>query len=316
MGDRTDDASASLLASLPCKCAKCAAAPLSIGDPDTIHPSAPARFLAVCGGDVAKAAHVLSVSLAWRLTFGVDTLMYEPSDVSEARARAIQPVFPMGVHSRRSRGGHPIYIMRVGYAVPSAGNEPNVFNGESGVDAWLKYHVHCNETCLAVHDQKLVVWDLANLSRAQMTNTDSLRLLRRLINVDIKNYPLTVHKVLVVNAPRLLYTIWPAVEAMMDEATLSRLQVLGYLSEPQVRAALLAEVADEDLPDFLGGTFDGPLPVGLDVPHDASAAAAESWSEWMGLGSWSADEAPADGEQPSSKDSAQESGTWREYFLG
>ena len=88
----------------------------------TFHaPAAASRFLRVCGGNQSKAAHVLTKSLLWRRDFGVDALMAEPLETSEARALAIQPIFPMGVHSRRSRGGHAIYILRVGYAVPSAG---------------------------------------------------------------------------------------------------------------------------------------------------------------------------------------------------
>jgi len=39
----------------------------------------------------------------------------------------------------------------------------------------------------------------------------------------------------------------------MDPVTASKIQVLGSVDDDEVRAALLDEVAKEDLPDFLGG---------------------------------------------------------------
>ena len=280
---------APLLAALPCVCVKCSsiATPVTPAAASSVTAECAARFLRICSGDCAKAAHVLTAHVQWRQSFGVDALMAEPEETSYARARAIQPIFPMGMHSRRSRGGHAIYILRVGHAMPSAGRAANVFGTESGVDAWLKYHVWCNERCLQAHPQKLVIWDLDNLSRAQLANTDSLRLLRRLISIDIQNYPLSITKVLVVNSPYILQTVWPAVAAMMDEATLSKVRLLGRVEEPEVAAALREEVHEVDLPAYLGGGFDGPTPLGLALPEAA----------------------------PGAERSAGD-GTWREYFFG
>lgn len=278
----------SLLAALPCTCEKCAAASSSL---TTSLPSASeaaaSRFLTVCGHDVAKAAHVLTTSLIWRASFGVDALMAEPQEITEGRAQAVSPVFPMGVHSRRSRRGHAIYILRAGYAVPSAGRAPDVFRGEDGAQAWLRYHVHCNERCLAASEQKLVVWDLHNLSRAQLLDPDSLRLIARLVKIDVRNYPLTLHKCLLVNSPAWLHTLWPAIAAMLDEQSLRRVRVLGRVEEAEVKAALREEVDDDDLPVYLGGRYDGPTPLGLALAADGgggSGGAADAGGAGAGSG--------------------------------
>jgi hypothetical protein len=126
-----------LLASLPCQCAKCAELQVDVAL-RRMPREAALRFLLGCDGDQAKAAHVLTSSLAWRVDFGVDELMAEPAEVFEARARAVQPYCPMGVHSRQSRWGHAVYILRVGYAIPSASRTANVFGSESGFEAGMR----------------------------------------------------------------------------------------------------------------------------------------------------------------------------------
>ena len=285
-GARIADA---LLAALPCRCDKC----ICEGDAarntvsNVSHDTA-VRFLRSCKGNLPKAAHKLTSTCLWRRAFGADRLLEEPVGVAEARAQAVQPFFPMGVLTiQRSRSSDAVYILRAGHAEPAAGRVPNLFGGESGVDTWLRHHVRCNELCLAIHPQKLVIWDLDNLGRKQLTNVDTLRHLRRLIEIDVRHYPLTVRKVLVVNSPYSLQTIWPAIAAMMDADTLSRVQILGRVSEPEVRAALLAEMDEQALPDFLGGAFGGPLPAGLVLPApDVQSTASGTWSEYI-FGSYS-----------------------------
>ena len=267
-----------LLSSLPCKCNKCAE--IAVPPTDGISRDAASRFLQASYGDLNKSCHLLTSSCAWRNSFGVAQLMDEPPETTEARARALASVFPMGVHSRRTRAGHAIYILRVGYAVPSAGRATDLFRGESGVDAWLRHHVHCNEMCLRAKPQKLVLWDLANLGRAQMADPESFRLLRRHIQISIRHYPRTAWKVMLVNCPALLTTVWPAVAAMLDEATLAKVQLLGPHTSADVRQKLLAEVAEEDLPRYLGGTCEDAVPAGLHVEVEAAPAAA-TWREYF-----------------------------------
>ena len=265
----------SMLKCLPCRCTKCTACQIEVPD---ISYDAASRFLKACEGDMLKAAHKLTASLIWRFTYGVDRLLEEPQEISDGRSRAMEPVFPMGVHCRPSRHGHPIYILRAGHSVPAAGRTADLFGGESGEEVWIKHHVWCSERCLAVNPMKLVIWDLANLSSTQLGDTDTMSLLRRLINIDLRNYPLTIHRILVVNSPALLQTVWPAICAMLDLHTLSLLQLLGDVSDPEVQAALMEEIALEDLPGFLGGGYVGPLPLGLELPKPAEPV---SWYDYF-----------------------------------
>jgi hypothetical protein len=141
-----------------------------------------------------------------------------------------------------------------------------------------------------VHAQKLIIWDLANLSR-ELLCRDALQLLHQVIENDRRHYPRTVHRVLVVNSPSVLQTVWPTIARWMDEVTLSRVSILGDARSGEARAALLAELADEDLPRYLGGSYDGPTPLGLSLtapaaheiraPSDGSLEpAAGSWRDY------------------------------------
>lgn len=265
----------SMLRCLPCRCTKCTDCQIEV---PVISFDAASRFLKAWDGDMLKAAHKLTASLIWRFTYGVDRLMEEPHEISDGRSRAMEPVFPMGVHFRQSLRGHPIYIMRAGHSTPAEGRTADLFGGESGEEVWIKHHVWCSERCLAVSPMKLVIWDLANLSSTQLGDTDTMTLLKRLITIDLRNYPLTIHRILVVNSPALLQTAWPAICAMMDLHTLSLVQLLGDVNDPDVQAALMEEVALEDLPGFLGGGYVGPLPVGLELPKPAEPV---SWYDYF-----------------------------------
>ena len=99
---------APLLAALPCVCVKCSsiATPVTPAAASSVTAECAARFLRICSGDCAKAAHVLTAHVQWRQSFGVDALMAEPEETSYARARAIQQEPEGTQRDSRSEASH------------------------------------------------------------------------------------------------------------------------------------------------------------------------------------------------------------------
>ena len=99
---------------------------------------------------------MLTDSLLWRHALG---------DVADPGLHAaVLSASTEGVHSRRDRAGRPVVLVRLGFSDPSKLATEH-YNGETGEEGWLRYHVWCNERALDVAEQRVVIMDLANLSK-------------------------------------------------------------------------------------------------------------------------------------------------------
>ena len=243
-----------LLAALPCRCARCTprlasaweAASVCVGTARGRRQAG--RFLANSGGvDVAKAAHLLTDSLLWRHALG---------DVADPGLHAaVLSASTEGVHSRRDRAGRPVVLVRLGFSDPSKLATEH-YNGETGEEGWLRYHVWCNERALDVAEQRVVIMDLANLSKWHLA-PGALASLQRMVGLDRRHYPGTVKAYLVLNPPSavraLFLSAWPAVTSWMDETTLAGVKLLGAVDDAATREELLKHLSEDDLPRHLGG---------------------------------------------------------------
>ena len=130
------------------------------------------------------------------------------------------------------------------------------YNGETGEEGWLRYHVWCNERALDVAEQRVVIMDLANLSKWHLA-PGALASLQRMVGLDRRHYPGTVKAYLVLNPPSavraLFLSAWPAVTSWMDETTLAGVKLLGAVDDAATREELLKHLSEDDLPRHLGG---------------------------------------------------------------
>ena len=136
---------------LPCACERCeprlAGCAVVVAQTRALAASAApedldrvSRFLAACGGDALKAAHVLTDSQLWRHAFGTDALR----DTNAARWSAVQRFFPMGLLEAHGAHGHPVAVVRLGLCDPTF-HSLRVHGDETGEEAWLRAHVSLNE---------------------------------------------------------------------------------------------------------------------------------------------------------------------------
>ena len=247
---------------VPCSCEKCQKTVTSMvtASAALVTEETAERYLRVNDGNQMKAAHRLTKSLVWRSQFIDDNLC---DDLALARSAAVARFCPSVLHDRQDRQGHAIKVIRLGMADPSAADLPDVFRGESAQVAFLRHHVWLNEKATLGADQqpgnkqRLSIIDLTNLSLRHLQRSP-MRVLRAMIESDGRHYPGLLFRCYVVNAGVLLQMVWPLIKSWLDEQTLSRVRVLGSMSDPANRAVICEDIAEADLPPFLGPRASAP----------------------------------------------------------
>lgn len=126
------------------------------------------------------------------------------------------------------------------------------------------------EAGLAGH---VLVFDLAEFGWKHL-HRRFLTQVVKLIGVLLKNYPETVHKLCVVNAPSLFSIAWQAILPWANEHVQSKIAISRGPNADVLRELVGADV----LPADLGG--DAPVDSALAAAHEAAAkAAASGWTE-------------------------------------
>ena len=100
--------------------------------------------------------------------------------------------------------------------------------------------------------------------------------LRSFVKMTQDNYPETVHKCYIVNAPWAFSSIWSIIKPWLAERTIKKVEVLGK----DYQAVLEREIEAECLPVFLGGSWHSPLDsLGGDNPAATATTTGENGDE-------------------------------------
>ena len=117
-----------------------------------------------------------------------------------------------------------------------------------GPEKLMKYHIYVNEQCMKISSQRVVLFDMEGMSRHHLDRR-GLAILKQFIEIDQRHYPETLHKLYIVNAPRLLWVGYKIVEPWLDPATAAKVEILGA----NYQAILREKIGVENLPESLGG---------------------------------------------------------------
>ena len=215
----------------------------------------PRRFLAASGESFCKARHLLTSSLIWR---SKEAVFSGTQDQQKLRRATVDHYYTMGLlHNGQvlDRGGRPIWVERTGmsdYNVVAA-NE-SVFGDETIEETFLRAHVSLYKQAQGIHAQRLFIYDMYGLSTNHVTTT-AMGIIRSMADLDQRNFPGTLHKVLVVNTPTIFQAAFSLVSYMLDPETVAKIQIIGYPKEDEGARQILLEHMDEEvLPAFLGGS--------------------------------------------------------------
>ena len=216
--------------------------------------SMPSQFFAAAYHDLGKACHLLTASLLWR----AEVAILNGTAMTRAERRAVvDRHYTMGLFHGgrvRDRGGRPIWIERTGlsdYNVVTANQ--SVFQGETIEETFLRAHADLYLQAQRLHPQRMFIYDMRGLSTFHVTPT-AMSIIRSMADLDQRNFPGTLYKVFIVNAPLIFQAAFALVSYMLDEETAAKVQVVGYpLDDDEALATLLEEIDEDVLPEFLGG---------------------------------------------------------------
>lgn len=214
------------------------------------------RFLRARGHDLQKAEAMFMNHLKWRKEFGTDTIL---EDFVYDEREAFLALYPQGYH-KVDKLGRPIYIQHLGQINMKA--MKNVTTEER----MIRFHVQeyeralkyifpaCSRVAGKHVSQTLAVMDLKGLGLRHLSG-DVKRILSVLTRIDQDNYPETLGKTLIINAPKVFRAIWSIVKPMLDPRTQSKIEVC-----PADFLPVLKQWVDvENIPSYLGGKSRGSL---------------------------------------------------------
>jgi hypothetical protein len=194
--------------------------------------------------------------LKWRAEFGADTILH---DFDFQERDAFLTLYPQGYH-KTDRLGRPVYIQHLGQI------DMRALNGVTNEDRMLRYHVQEYERALryifpacaaaaGCHvSTTLAVMDLKGVGLRHMSG-EVKRILTAVTRTDQDNYPETLGKTLIINAPGVFRAIWAVVKPMLDARTQAKIEVC-----PADFLKVLTKWVDPaSIPAYLGGTSQGSL---------------------------------------------------------
>jgi hypothetical protein len=177
------------------------------------------------------------------------------------------------------KGGRPISIEKTGLIQSRKLVETCkklTLPGAEWTDPFLAAHIHSSEVGRAlvrfnnanrvdgaVVHQVTVILDCAGLGMSTLYQ-HAMRCLKAAAENDQKYYPESLHKLYVVNCPKIISYAWNIVKPWLDERTQKK---IFFYKDHETKAKLLEDIDADCLPVELGGTCscsDGCLPSSLD----------------------------------------------------
>ncbi len=225
------------------------------------------RFLRARQHDLQRAKDMFLAHLNWRKEMGVDdiieTLHFHERD-------AFLTLYPQGYH-KTDRLGRPIYIQHLGQinvrALAKVTSEERMllFHIQEYERALRYIFPACSLVAGKHVSQTLAIMDLKGVGLRHIS-ADVKRILSSITRTDQDNYPETLGKTLIINAPTVFRAIWAIVKPMLDVRTQEKIHVCPSDYMPE----LTRWVDPENIPSYLGGKSQGSLLDDVGPWHDAA----------------------------------------------
>ncbi|GFR48483.1 hypothetical protein Agub_g10379 [Astrephomene gubernaculifera] len=214
-----------------------------------------ARFLKARQYDVQAAKQMWDAMLAWRKENRVDNI--HDWFVFKERAE-YDRVFPTGLH-KTDKEGHPILIQQLGRvnigALYKVTNDERIRLAHVAENEHLRRVVFpaCSRAAGRPIDQLFTIIDLEGVAFTGMMRTTSL--LKMFMAMDSNNYPETLSRMAIINAPGWFSTSWGAVKSVLSGDTVKKIEILGK----DYKEALLRHIHPDNLLFEYGGTSRGSV---------------------------------------------------------
>ncbi|GAA5871907.1 hypothetical protein JCM8547_003301 [Rhodosporidiobolus lusitaniae] len=212
------------------------------------------RFLRARKFDIPKAKLMWIDTQKWKQSFKVDEL-YETFDYKEKAA--VDKLYPRFYH-KTDKDGRPLYIEQLGkldlnelYKVTTPERQM-----QSLVVEYEKFQRDrlpiCSELAGHLIETSCTVMDLKGVGLSSFWKVKNY--VQEASAISQNNYPETMGRFYVINAPWGFSTVWSLVKGWLDEATVAKIHILGS----SYKDDLLKQVPADSLPAFLGGACNCP----------------------------------------------------------
>ena len=202
-----------------------------------------ARFLRARNCDIEKSKQMLLESLEWRKKHDVDNVLKGPPP--DSRIKEYLPHGFLGI----SRDGYQIYVERTGLLCLPA---PEVLP-MSALHHWKIYTAEYADELIKTNPKRktcLVILDVTGIAISRVSK-HVIDYIKMTSEVDEKNYPESLHKVVIINAGFIFSTAYKMVQYFIAAEVREKIKVLGGDYEKE----LYQYVRPEDMPTFIrGGT--------------------------------------------------------------
>lgn len=207
------------------------------------------RFLRARKFDLPKAKLMWSDFIKWRTEFGVDDLVenFEYPELAQ-----VDQLYPQFYH-KTDKDGRPIYIEILGkldvaklFQVTTSERQLQRLVVE--YERFLRERLPiCSEVSGHLIETSCTIMDLKNVGVSQFWKVKNQ--VQAATAISSNNYPETMGKFYIINAPWAFTTVWGFIKPWLDEVTVSKITILGsdYLKTVSQQIPL------ENLPMFLGG---------------------------------------------------------------
>jgi len=208
------------------------------------------RFLRARKFDVQKSKEMLLAAEQWRKDFGVDDIV-KNFDFKEKLE--VDKYYPQYYH-RMDKDGRPVYIERLGkldikalYAATTMERQLQrlVFEYEKFLTERLPA---CSKAAGHPVETSCTILDLHNVSLSNFYRVKDYVFQAASIGQD--RYPETMGKFYIINAPWAFGAVWGIIKPWLDQATVSKIDILGSSA---FKEKLLAQIGKENLPKEFGG---------------------------------------------------------------
>ncbi|CAD5117516.1 DgyrCDS6283 [Dimorphilus gyrociliatus] len=204
------------------------------------------KFIIARNSDLEKAKDQILGYFAFQETWNTrDILQWDVPPVLRK--------FCPGGYSGWARSGHPVWI-----DIPGKIDIKGLTMSAKKSD-FVRYQIYKVEELLAdmrsrnSPDQVIMIHDLSGYS-LKLLFTPGMDILIKVLVLLEDNYPETLFKCYVVNAPRIFPIIYEIVKPFLSKRTSGKVKILGN----NYKEELVAELGPDCLPESYGGNLSGP----------------------------------------------------------
>lgn len=209
------------------------------------------RYVAACRGNRVKAAERLELTMNWRQSEDVDSILNKPlPHFKECKAHYRHAVIGIGKKSNMPIVVEGVGKFRTALKDLKAKNVPTSAFMHQFI--WIMEYVTQRMNNTPMPNGKFIrVYDVTGMGLTDVADKEGMTIGQGMMQVLEQHYPERMHKALVVNAPRWFNAVWKVVAPLLDPSTAQKIQI--FSNKQDVLAALLEELDGDQIPKDLGG---------------------------------------------------------------